>query len=110
AIERVIEALQVTESVLIFCGKMTRVTDAVQLMRPYGTSIGEDVHLIEQLAAIPQRLRLILDVRPLPVIDGLTPLQVMIEARFCNLPGVGALCAKESCIVAHPLASASKLN
>src|SRR5215470_3071564 len=89
---------------------MLRISESVDFVRPDCSTIGENVHLVEQLAAKPQRLRLVFDIWLLPRVDCLAPLLILLESRLCNLPRVLALGTEELGVVAHPSASPTELN
>src|SRR5215470_9586179 len=89
---------------------MLRISEPINFVRPDCPTIGENVHLVEQLAAKPQRLRLVFDIWLLPRVDCLAPLLILLQRRLCNLPRVLALGTEEPRIVAHPPAPPTELN
>src|SRR5207248_10673109 len=84
--------------------------DSIDRSAPERPTVGENVHLIEKLTAIPQRLALIIHVFRLPLVDLVAPVSGILQAVFCDLPSVGSCRAIEIGVLLVPLAPGPELD
>src|SRR3954451_23264217 len=110
AVVLIIEAFEVAEAVGRLSGLVPRIADAVQLVRPDSSAIRQDVKLVEQLATVPERLRVILDDGLLQCVDLCAPVLIVLKADARDLPCIAPRSVKESRVMAQPSASATKLD
>ncbi len=69
---------------------------------PDCSAVGQNVHFIEQHSAIPQRLRAIVYIFRLPLVDLAAPCLVFAEAGCRDVPRMRAACAKKIGITSQP--------
>ena len=65
---------------------MQRVRRTVLLVRPERATVRDDIELVEQFAAIPRRLGLVLDIRFLPGINLVAPALVVTLLAILPAP------------------------
>lgn len=109
AVIKIIKAFEIGKSVCILCRGVVRIRRALQFVGPDRAAVRQHVKFVEELTAIPCRLRFVLYIRLLPLVNLAAPLLVIFESVARDLPGIGPGSVEEAGVVTQPFAPASKL-
>ena len=80
------------------------------LAAPESAAVGQGVEFVEEHAAIPERLAVVVDVGRLPCVDGVAPVRGVQETVAGDGPGVVAVGAVEVGVAAIPLAALAEFE